>query len=318
LVWLGGDLPGRLGRLAITLGQRLEAGENLPQALERETDLPPAYRAVVSAGLRSGRLSAAVEGVSSVIRRAAETRRMVLAAWVYPLFVAVLAYGLFLFTVLKCQPVILAAYDGILQQPQSLAGLRWLIRTAPLWAPWFPVLLAVGWGGWWLHARSAWTLDGGGRSLRGWRRFSLTALRDAGRMGTFADCLALLIEHAVPLPEAVTLAADASGDQRLRAAGHELATRLAGGETGVERLAVSGMPPLLMWLLAAPPPAERFVRILRRMAATYQRRARWIARWLSVFLPLGLTTTVGTAAVLLYAVSLVAPWSRMLFEMAQP
>lgn len=318
LAGLGGDVPGRLGRISTALSQRLQDGESLPEALERETNLPPAYQAVVAAGLRSGRLAVALEGVSSVVRRAAETRRMVLVAWVYPLCVLLLAYGLFLFTLLKCQPAILAAYDGMLRRPETFGPLRTLIQTAACWAPWFPVVVLVAWGGWWLRARSAWSLEG----RRSWpvlsRRFALSHMQQAGRLATFADCLALLVEQGVPLPEAIPLAADASGDSRLRASGQELAKRLASGEIGAGRLALPTVPPVLAWLLATPSRPEHLVRALRRVAASQQRRARWISHWLSVYLPLWLTTGVGGVAVALYAVTLIAPWARILVKLGQP
>ena len=246
---LGRDWPGPVGRLVTAVAQRLQAGGDLVGALEQETDLPPAYRAVVLAGLRAGRLAVALEGVSAVIRRAAETRRLVLAALIYPAVVLLLAYGLFLFTLLACQPAILAAYDDMLRRPETLAWLRALINTAPHWAPWVPLPLLLGAAGWW------WTFGpgggagdgaGGGPPGAGSRRWpGIRGLMQAGRLATFADCLALMIEHAVPLPDAVRLAADASGDRRLREAGEELASRLQQG--GLRRRAASCRRPCPCW-----------------------------------------------------------------------
>src|SRR5262245_19183177 len=66
------DLPGRLGAAAQTLGVRLNAGEGLAQIIaEDQSAFPPVYRAAVLAGLRSGRLAVALEGISTTARRTA-------------------------------------------------------------------------------------------------------------------------------------------------------------------------------------------------------------------------------------------------------
>ena len=59
--------------------QRTARGEPLDQAIMQDAgQLPPAYRAVVQAGLRAGRLPAALEAVAASARRLAETHRAVL------------------------------------------------------------------------------------------------------------------------------------------------------------------------------------------------------------------------------------------------
>ena len=59
---VGDDLSGRLGGTMSSLAERMSRGASLPEALAAEGDrLPRIYRAVVEAGLRAGRLSAALE-----------------------------------------------------------------------------------------------------------------------------------------------------------------------------------------------------------------------------------------------------------------
>ena len=78
LAALGGELPGRPGKLAERLASRMDAGENLSQILADEDErFPPVWRAVVEAGLRSGHLAAALESLSATARRAAELRKPV-------------------------------------------------------------------------------------------------------------------------------------------------------------------------------------------------------------------------------------------------
>ena len=99
LTALGHESPGKLGSLATRLADRLRAGENLAEILQRdELMFPPAWRSVVLAGIRSGHLAAALEGLSQTVRRAAEFRRSIAASLIYPFIVVAIAYGFLLFT----------------------------------------------------------------------------------------------------------------------------------------------------------------------------------------------------------------------------
>ncbi len=100
LAELGGDMPGRLGRIATSLSEAASRGEPLEQALlDRAVALPPVYRAVMQAGMRAGRLPAALEAVATSARRITETRRAAVIAVSYPLLVSALVWcGLAVFT----------------------------------------------------------------------------------------------------------------------------------------------------------------------------------------------------------------------------
>ena len=98
------------------------------------------------------------------------------------------------------------------------------------------VLLVV----WWYRTGTAAAFDG--RESRRW----FTAPRrlvEWGQTATFADVLALLLEHEVPLPAALPLAAAASGNSRLRSGCDRLAAALSGGESlATPSVAASGLP----------------------------------------------------------------------------
>ena len=67
---LARELPGRLGRVAGSVGDQLTLGQPLAQIVaDLGALLPPAYQTVIAAGLRAGRLPAALEGVSRSARR---------------------------------------------------------------------------------------------------------------------------------------------------------------------------------------------------------------------------------------------------------
>lgn len=321
LVNLGSDLPGSLGRIAGQLGQRLESGQDLAQALADDASLPSAYRALVVAGIRSGRLAAAMEGMSSLIRRAAETRRLVAVSLIYPLLVLAVAYLLFVFTLTKCFPALVAAYRDFVPGSKVVELLDWLAQTAPHWAPWLPLAALLLFVLWWIRSQRAWRAEGRRGSAKGWfsERFpTIGDLLYAGRVATFAEVLALLVEHDVPLSEAIVLAADAGGDRRLRESGRELAERIQRGERLSAAPSCPGMPPILGWLLITYVNQTQLVAALRRAADSYRRRAQWMLHWLSISLPFWLTIGIGGTAVVLYAVAVFAPWCRILYELSQP
>ena len=231
LLHLGGDLPGRLGEITRQIGQRLERGEPLTSVLGEDQGLPPTYRAIVAAGVRSGRLAVALEGMSGVIRRAADMRRVVIISLIYPVVVLVVAYALLSLTVLKCIPVMLVAYQDFARPGFSLWVLEWLTRTGPHWLPWLPVAFLASLLLLWYRSRRTWSLGSTeavpGRS-RSRARFPTAAnLLHNGRMSTFSDTLALLMEHDVPLNESLCLAANACGDRGLQVAQQTLANPIS-------------------------------------------------------------------------------------------
>ena len=97
---LGADMPGRLGKAAVALAERTARGESLDQALaDQAVAISPTYRAVVQAGVRAGRLPAALEAIAASAHRTAETQRAAVVAVSYPLLVfAVVWVGLAIFS----------------------------------------------------------------------------------------------------------------------------------------------------------------------------------------------------------------------------
>src|SRR5688500_8349553 len=78
LLGISRDLPRRMRKLTTSLGERLQNGQTLDEALaEQQAGFPPVFRAVVAAGVRSGQLAPAVEGLVAISRRLADMRRSV-------------------------------------------------------------------------------------------------------------------------------------------------------------------------------------------------------------------------------------------------
>ena len=151
LIEAGREIRGRLGEIANDLGTRLSQGERLPEALvQSDRAMPDVYRAVVEAGVRSGRLSQALEGMAAIARNYADARRAVGLAMLYPLIVLALAYALALLFILLIAPRFVTAFETLglplleaSDAPHLSRQLRLVLGADPGDPPW-PVGVTMG------------------------------------------------------------------------------------------------------------------------------------------------------------------------------
>lgn len=315
LLGLGPDLPGQLGRTVSSLGERMSSGQSLAAALAGERpQIPRLYGAIVAAGVRSGRLAAALEGLAVAARQIIELRAMAGAALVYPLIVVSLAYASWVGFVIWIAPTVEPSYRSF--AAPSAAWIRRFAETGATiqyWGPGVPLAIGCGLVVWWRQSARALTVQStaAGRFF-GW-------IPGVGRMlaysqiATFADVLALLIEQEIPLDEAVVLAGEASGDARLCDEASQVAGALREGRTLGESLAAaSRFPPLLAWLIETGQERGTLALALRHSAETYRQRALQRGDASRLLLPILLTVVVGGGTVLTYAVLLFWPWFSLL------
>jgi type II secretory pathway component PulF len=321
LIEAGRDLRGRLGAVSSELGQRMGEGMLLPEAIAASGGgMPKLYRAVVEAGLRSGRLSEALEGMASIARGYAEARRAVGMALLYPLVVLSLTYGLALFFVIEITPRFVAAFQGLGLPPLKALGLLERAgQTAIYWGPILPILLGLAALRWVWTGRSM-VLETGGLGPLLNKVPMVGSMIASYRAANFASLLALLIEHRVPLEEAVRLAGEASGDIKLRASAERFAQsiRQGGGPDATASKACDAFPPLLSWMLTAGHRQGDLPQSLEQLALTYRRKARSRADFLKLALPSICILGIGVVAVVIYAMMLFIPMLNLWNEMAVP
>lgn len=331
LTALAHDSPGRLGSLASRLADRLRSGQDLAEIVERdELSFPPAWRSVVLAGIRSGHLAAALEGLSQTVRRASELRRSIAVSMIYPLIVVAVAYAFLIFSITHLAPVLLHAYHDLVSGPDpTMAMVQQTCAAVNAWAAWVPIVLVLCMLYWWVRSgraiRAVGYSRGSGRRrflfgrshTRRWRSVA-QAMRD-GRMATFAELLRLMNDHQVPMPEAVVLAADASGDRVLSRGAREIAKRLESGAVLRTRSELPDeFPPLLGWSIVTGTGQAGLSRALAASAEMYRQRAAQAAQWAAVYLPIILTAVIGGSAVLLHALVVFWPFTRLLYHLAMP
>lgn len=316
LTAFGRELPGRMGATAQEIGSRLERGESLDRIVADFPHLPPAYLAVVQAGLRVGKLPAALEGISQSTRRIATLRRTIGLALLYPLFVMGIGYSFFCFTIATLTPVMLLMlreYNALpLWLETSANALR---ETMPIWSTLPPLLLAAWFAWiWWRSGRVA-----AGRELHPLFSFgalgTLLKMRTAGQMSALCETLALLLEYGVPLPEGLRLASAATGSHRLTKAADSLASALSQG--GNMTVAGGDFPPLLGWMLGSGQLQNDLPGMLRRAAGVYRDEATRRAQWLTLYVPIVLTAILGGGTVALYATVTLGPFLVILQRLAE-
>ena len=319
---VGSEMPGRIGDIAVEIGRRMRDGESLPQILASDShQFPPVWCAVVEAGIRSGRLSSALESLSTTARRVGEFRRWVAVAWVYPLIVMIVAYLLFIFLVTWITPRTYEAILSLTPQHAVMAGYLYRIgQSAAIWGPLIPLIAVIaGVVQWhrsgraiWLERRGGWTADSKGRACMPTARRVLRV----SRVATFAEILAMLLDHFVPMPEAVALAADASGDPNLRDGARQLGQLVAEGHNFTSRDQLpSAFPPMIGWLLVSGTQRSQLTHALRVSAENYRKRAANAATWNATYLPLVLTALVGGFVTLLQALAVFGPVLHLLYSL---
>ena len=200
--------------------------------------------------------------------------------------------------------------------------LRWLEQVgelAPYWWPVWPVLLLVLLFGWWRSGQarsfqaSSWSL----LKLFPWMRSMLSDYESAG----FAELMALLLEHHVPYPRAVILAAEATGNPATIGEPVSLPPPSSGESRRARRwrtLPTGAFRPLLRWTLAAGQEQGSLVQSLRNLAPMYRKRGVFQAEKLQVFLPTLLMLAIGGSATLVYGLTLFLPLTTLLRGLAAP
>ena len=315
---LAADLPGRLGTLAKEISRRLEAGEDLARIVsDTGAGFPPAYRAVIAAGVRAGRLSAAMEDVSRTARRISHLRTTLGTALLYPLAVLFVAWGLFLFVLMRPLPEMLRVmqdvgvdtlwWQGVAEQAaEGFQTWGWLV----------PAILVLGLA--WLWYRTGRVAAGVElHPLLAWGALGqLRRMQRAGRMAALTDLLALLVNHEVPLDEAVELASAAAGSKRLAASGRDLAARIRRGQVGGPPPV--GFPPLLAWTIATGSKQPNLPQMLHRTAQTYRDEFQRRYRWIEFYVPVVATALVAGGIVAIYAVLSLGPWIVVMHRLADP
>ncbi|WP_260598675.1 type II secretion system inner membrane protein GspF [Sphingomonas endolithica] len=247
-------------------------GRRLAESMGREPkSFPPLYRAMVSAGERSGSLPIILERLSILLERQAEINGKIITTLAYPAILSIVAIGVVTALMVFVVPQVVEQFDTVGQQLPLLTRLV-IALSDFLVAYWWVLLLGMV-----------------GAALLAWQALKQPSIRLAfdawilrvpllGRLirdlhaARMARTLATMVASRLPLLEGLTLTAGTIHNRRLRAASDEIVDSIRGGGSLSAAMRRAGVfPPLLTYLTASGEAAGRLDEMLEK-AADYLER----------------------------------------------
>ncbi|MFA6115730.1 MAG: type II secretion system inner membrane protein GspF [Sphingomonas sp.] len=281
-------------------------GRRLAEAMGREPkSFPPLYRAMVSAGERSGSLPVILERLSVLLERQAEINGKIITTLAYPAVLAVVAMGVVTALMMFVVPQVVEQFDTVGQELPLLTRIVIGI-SALLVGYWWAILIGfavIGLGIWQALkdpgirlAFDSWILK---LPLLG------RLIRDlhAARM---ARTLATMVASRLPLLEGLTLTAGTIHNRRLKLASDEIVESIRGGGSLSAAMRRAGVfPPLLTYLAASGETAGQLDDMLERAADYLEREFdRFTATALSLLEPAIIVLMGGIVATIVLSILL--------------
>jgi type II secretory pathway component PulF len=300
---------GRLRRVTMALANDLQAGATLAQALEaRRNEVPPYYGALMTAGVRSGRIADVLATLTAYARSIVHLRTILVEAAFYPGVILLYGFTIFSALILFVVPQFEQIYrDFNMKLPALTELVLWLAQETWGFIVVVPLvgLLTL------LLLRFAFGLDERGR--RAWARWVYavpivgTMIRSA-RLAAFADLLAILVENETPLPEAFRLAGQACSDPITAAEAQQAAKELETGLALGDVLRHRGLAPEWVgWMLGHGERAGNLPASLRQIASLYRRAVEIRAHFLRTSLPPFLILLLAVVFMTTFVIAIMLP-----------
>ncbi|HEY7655421.1 MAG TPA: type II secretion system inner membrane protein GspF [Burkholderiales bacterium] len=243
------------------------AGHRLADALGQfPLEFPEVYRATVAAGEESGDLAQVMGRLADYIEERQALRGKILAAFVYPAVVTVVALAIVVFLMTYVVPQVVEVYQHTRQAlpwpTRALLAVSEVLRTAGLW-----IALGVVLAG---FALRRWLARPGPKAA--WDAFALR-LPVFGRMiravntARFASTLAILTAAGVPLLRALEAARATLANTVLARAVSDAISAVREGSTLARAIgAAKVFPPMLVHLAASGEATGELAPMLERAA----------------------------------------------------
>ncbi|HEV7490651.1 MAG TPA: type II secretion system inner membrane protein GspF [Rhodanobacteraceae bacterium] len=278
--------------MTVALRARVMEGASLAQAMgEFPESFPDIFRATVGAGEQSGRLATVLEKLADYAEARDALKQKILAALAYPVLLSLVAAAVVAGLLTWVVPQIAGVFQNLHQTlplaTRALLGLSAFLRAWGWVVLIVLVVLAIG-------ARIALRTE----STRfRWHSFLLRVpivgrLTRAANTARATRTLALLAESAVPLLDALGIAAQVVPNLPMREAMRRAAFKVREGSAFSRALGESGLfPPVALRLIASGERSGELPRMLGEAAFHQQRE---LDRWLGA-----LTAVLGPAVILL-------------------
>ena len=296
----------KVAGLLSAVRSRVMEGHALASALGQfPKAFPELYRATVAAGERSGHLGHVLEQLASYTQARQASRQKIQMALVYPLilmFASLAIVGFLLgYVVPDVVKIFIDSGQPLPWLTQGLIALSSGLRNHFLW---LMAALATLSGLWrWSLRQPAWRLR--------WHRWMLNTpvigeVLRAMEAARFASTLAILGKSAVPLVDALEIAAAVIGNLTIRARMVDVARSVREGGTLTRGLELSGdIPPMMLHMIASGERAGELDRMLARAAKQQESSlAARIALVVSLFEPAMLVLMGGVVLLIVMAILL--------------
>ena len=282
----------RQRRMTVALRARVMEGASLAQAMaEFPESFPEIFRATVGAGEQSGRLSAVLEKLADYAEARDALKQKIIAALAYPVLLAIVALAVVMGLLTWVVPQIVGVFENLHQTlPLATRALMALSAFMRAWGWLVLIALIVAIVG----ARVALRSEAMRFRWHAWiLRLPLVGrLTRAANTARATRTLALLAESAVPLLDALGIAAQVVPNLPMREAMRRAAFKVREGSAFSRALGESGLfPPVALRLIASGERSGELPRMLGEAAAQQQRE---LDRWLAA-----LTAVLGPAVILL-------------------
>jgi len=247
-------------------------GRSLADAMSSEPrSFPGLYRAMISAGERSGSLPALTERLSNLLERQAAMRSKLMVALAYPSAIASFAVIVVISLMIFVVPLVVEQFDTLGQKLPLLT--RIVMGLSSFLAHWWWALailfILAGFGAWRAFQVESVRLRVDGALLR--MPFIGRLLRDlhAARM---ARTLSTMIESRLPVMEGLALTVPTIHNRVLRKATNEIVESVrGGGSLSAAMRRANVFPPLLVYLAASGESAGQLDMMLERAAEYLER-----------------------------------------------
>lgn len=307
----------RVQRAALRLSHNLAHGESFSSSAGMEHELfDDTTVALLKAGERSGALDEVVEDVAAFRERSATLARQLASVFVYPAIVSMVALiivsGMFTYLVPKQMEIF---KEFKVDMPSATQFVWWLsLRFAPM------LLLLIGGIAALCAMVSYYRAMRGYNLLIGYWQIRLPLIGrmyyDAA-MSRLMGILAILLRHDVPLPDALNLAGESSGNAIAENGMRVAANLVSSGETLSDALkSAQVLPPLVVSRIAVAERCHDMPDALQNMSSLYVHQAELTARTVISFVEPMLIICVGVAIALII-VSIYLPFVSIISNLSQ-
>lgn len=308
---------GKLRRVTAAIAADLQAGQTLPQALERQSGALPAFYAhLMAAGIRAGKLGDALTTLTVYSRAMADLRAMIFGAFLYPMIVLAISSLLLIGLIIFLVPMFDEIFKGFRMKLPAVTEMMMHVSRHPVYYFLLPAItLALVFVS--LRIYLAYSPKGQER----WARLQngiplLGMLIRSARMAAFTDLLGILVDNGLPLPEAFRLAGDASRDPLLASGARHVEEELTRGTSlgralsGSSRVPV--LPEVIGWMIGQGQKTNTLGATLHRLADMYRRQAERRAILLRNILPSFLIVLVAVTIGGLFVIAMLMPMIGLL------